>query len=431
MNFDAPQTTMSMPRVIKTEAQYQEYLREAEALAAEDPHPSSADGERLELLSVLIENYETERTSVCYPSPLDAILFRMEQQGLQQKDLTPYLGCKSKVSEVLSGQRSLSLNMIRKLSNGLGIPAEVLIQEPKAKPHTKGGAVTPELGGDQLQLYPVKEMLRRGWLGELTARDAGSLQGALQAFLDSVTGEGIGPAFCRRATHFGGDVSTDQYAINAWVARVLVKSRDHRESVGRFIMPRDALDFLTPIAKLSGLDAGPMLAMEYLRKRGIVLVIEPHLPRTRLDGAAVLDRDRTPVVGMTLRYDRVDNFWFTLMHELAHVVRHIHSTGDLYMDNTYDGPEEVEQEREADFLAQEALVPRSKWRRSRAYRTHTVDAIAELANELGIHPAIVAGRIQRDTGNYRKFSRLVHDSKIRRHFPEFALDNRLGKRDEQ
>ena len=82
------------------------------------------------------------------------------------------------------------------------------------------------------------------------------------------------------------------------------------------------LSFMREVARLSILDEGPRLAGEFLQKYGIRLVIEPHLPGTFLDGAAMHALDGGPIIALTLRYDRIDNFWFSLMHELAHVARH-------------------------------------------------------------------------------------------------------------
>ncbi len=110
--------------VIKTDAQYREYLSEIEQLIALDPEPSSPEGKHLELLALLVETYEKERYRIPLPNPIDAILFRLEQKGLQQKDLVPIIGSKGRVSEVLSGKRRLTIPMVRKLSAQLEIPAQ-------------------------------------------------------------------------------------------------------------------------------------------------------------------------------------------------------------------------------------------------------------------------------------------------------------------
>jgi HTH-type transcriptional regulator/antitoxin HigA len=121
------------PKIIRNEADYEAALGRIEALMENDPEPTSPEGEELELLCMLVERYEEKEFPMDLPDPISAIRFRMEQQGLKAKDLVPYIGSAPKVSEVLSGSRPLSLTMIRKLVNGLGIPAEVLLKEPGAQ----------------------------------------------------------------------------------------------------------------------------------------------------------------------------------------------------------------------------------------------------------------------------------------------------------
>ena len=118
------------PKIIRTEADYQATLQRIGKLMDGDPEPDSAAGEELALLGLLVENYEDEKFPIDLPDPVSAIKFRIEQQGLKKKDLIPYLGSASKVSEVLSGRRGLSMTMVRNLVS-LGIPAEVLIGIPK------------------------------------------------------------------------------------------------------------------------------------------------------------------------------------------------------------------------------------------------------------------------------------------------------------
>ena len=118
------------PRIIKTKAQHREALAEVERLAMDDPRLGTRDGDRLELLAKLVEDYEKERFPFARPDALSAIRFRMEERGLRQKDLAPVLGGKNRVSEVLSGKRALTLGMVRSLNHSLGIPTELLVREP-------------------------------------------------------------------------------------------------------------------------------------------------------------------------------------------------------------------------------------------------------------------------------------------------------------
>lgn len=119
-------------RIIKTDEQHRRYLEEARRLARGDPAPNSNEGARLELLAKLIDDYERDRSSFRKPDPIDAIIFRMEEQGLRQADIAGIVGGKSRVSEILSRKRPLTLSMVRALHRKLGIPSEILIREPSA-----------------------------------------------------------------------------------------------------------------------------------------------------------------------------------------------------------------------------------------------------------------------------------------------------------
>lgn len=112
---------------IRSEAAHASAVREIERLW--NAKPGTPDGNRLDVLIVLVDAYEEEHHRIDPPDPIDATLFRMEQQGLTRKDLEPLIGSRARVSEVLSGKRALTIDMIRRLHEGLGIPAEVLIRE--------------------------------------------------------------------------------------------------------------------------------------------------------------------------------------------------------------------------------------------------------------------------------------------------------------
>lgn len=114
-------------RPIRTEADYEAVLEEIDTLL--DAKEGSLQEERLELLSILIEVWEDAHYPIGSPDPIEAIEFMMAQNGLTRKDLEPFIGPRSRVADVLNRQRPLSLKMIRKLHDGLGIPAEILIRE--------------------------------------------------------------------------------------------------------------------------------------------------------------------------------------------------------------------------------------------------------------------------------------------------------------
>lgn len=116
-------------KILKTREEYRAALARVESLM--DAAPGSPEEQELDLWALLIERYEQEQFPIEEPDPIEAIKFRMDQLGLRRKDLESYIGPKSKVSEVMNRKRSLSLSMIRALHSRLGIPAEVLVQEPK------------------------------------------------------------------------------------------------------------------------------------------------------------------------------------------------------------------------------------------------------------------------------------------------------------
>src|SRR6266404_3193946 len=134
------------PKVIKTEAEYDAALERIDELF--DAKPGTSEGDELELLGTLVEVYEKQNFPIAPPDARSAIRFRMEQQGLKAKDLIPFIGSASKVSEVLSGRRDLSVAMIRRLVEGLGIPAKALLKEPETK-----------IDLAEAQKFPIEEMV--------------------------------------------------------------------------------------------------------------------------------------------------------------------------------------------------------------------------------------------------------------------------------
>ena len=111
---------------IKTDADYQAALKAIERLF--DAEPNTIEGDLLEVLVMLVEAYESEHYPIPSPDPIEALEYHMESRGLSRRDLEPYIGSRPRVSEVLNRKRRLTLNMIRRLEAGLGIPAEILIQ---------------------------------------------------------------------------------------------------------------------------------------------------------------------------------------------------------------------------------------------------------------------------------------------------------------
>jgi HTH-type transcriptional regulator/antitoxin HigA len=395
------------PRIIKTDDEYRTYLAEVERLVMADPNTDTADGRRLELLAMLVEDYERQKFAINTPDPIDAIVFRMEQQGLRQKDIAPLLGGKNRASEVLSRKRPLTLPMIRALHESLDIPSELLIREPVAEYET-----SEEVHEDQV---PLNLLIKRGWLdAKLTVRDL------IRGFEASTAA----PVRLRHTATYGANSRTNRTHVWLWLSRVrqigdaqsLVHSRFRREELNA--------ELIRYVTRLSFMEKGPRLAKEFLQENGIVMVVEPHLPRTHLDGAALLASSGTPIVAVSLREDRTDNFWFTLTHELVHAWKHLDSDAHrtIVDENIDKHGDEDEIEKEANDIAADILIPLGVWRRSEAFRDPSPAAIRSLAKELHISPAIVAGRIRFERKNYAQFSKLVGYRKVRSQFPEIRWE---------
>lgn len=399
-------------KVIHTEPQYHDYLEQLQSLMSKETL-SRLESDRLELLTVLLESYENSKYPVEAPDPIDAILFRMQEKGLKQADLIPYFGTSSRVSEILSRKRPLTVQMIRALALGLGISADTLVGLSMPDVPAKSASV-------DWSKFPIKEMMKRGWVKELTGKSSDAVENLVKTFI-AEAGLQFGTASFRRSLYGEAQSPTTKYALYAWLAKVMQTARSKRRALGKFDEKALSADFLRKLAQLSWSDHGPVLAVEYLEKHGIAVVFEPHLKGTQLDGAALKDANGSPIIGLTLRHDRLDNFWFTLMHEVVHLWRHV-VNDEVFVDDL-DVTSEDRREAEANRLAREAFIPRLIWKRSEAFMSPSKESIDRLSRELRIHPAIIAGRIRREVGNYQRFSDMVGNHEVRSMFPREIVEH--------
>jgi HTH-type transcriptional regulator/antitoxin HigA len=383
---------------IKSEADHAAILEEIEKLIGADPAPNTPEADRLNLLGLIASDYEARVFPTQVPDAVDAIRFRMEQQDLAPRDLIPYIGSRSKVSEVLSRKRPLTLPMVRALHERLHIPAQALIHQAEL--------LEPE--EPDWTRFPIRDMAARGWI-------AGSLT-SLQRFFAQLPRTLETEILCRRTVHIRSARKMDLYALKAWTARVIIEAK--KRNGPRFVKGSVTSQLMTQIAQLSTRSDGPKAALEFLFCQGISVIIVPHLPRTYLDGAAILLIKDHPIIGLTIRYDRLDNFWFTLLHELAHIALHLESEEKQFIDDLDVAPKDDQKESEADQLAGETLIPRAHWTKSPASKIRSPAAASYLAKELRIHPAIVAGRMRHHWKAFRLLNKVVGHHEVRKCFPE-------------
>lgn len=402
-------------KLIKTEKDYELALARIEKLM--DSKPGTPEFDELELLSTLVEIYEDEHFPIGMPDPVSAIKFRMEQLGLNQKGLVPFIGSRSKVSEVLNRKRPLTLSMMRSLHKELGIPAGVLLQEP--------GSSFPESIPDlEWTKFPIIEMAKKGWIPKIEGIE-GRAEELIRNLIDQAGGlQAVSVCLFRKGRSTRENSKNDIYALKAWCLKVLaLAAKNPLDTV--YQKGTVNITFLRDVSKLSYFKNGSLLAKEYLEKHGIHLVVLPHLSKTYLDGAAILLPSGRPVIGLTLRYDRLDNFWFCLLHELAHVAKHL-SLGkneiiidDLDLRGLQSTPEDV-QEQEADKIAQEALIPNKFWKSFKVTGTIKSRQVLALAVKLKIHPAVIAGRIRFEQNNYKILSRFIGNKEVRKQFSDIT-----------
>jgi HTH-type transcriptional regulator/antitoxin HigA len=372
----------------------QEHSEALEAVSRLIDRTDEASVDRLLVYEALINQWERNRFQIEAPTPAEAIKFRMEQLGLQRRDLIPYFGTKSRVSEILNGQRQPTVDQIRALKRHLGIPADSLIgaarHEPSQRPSTASAAAVQRLRalGVLKSREPVEDLIAR----------ASQIAPAV--------------AMLRKTRTDRTNAKTDLGALEAWCAAVLIRAES--EPLPKKRITRRGRSAARALAKLSALPDGPAQAKEFLRGLGVVLVILEHLPGTYLDGAAICRGDGAPVIALTLRHDRIDNFWFTLLHEFAHVCCHLGDGTRVIVDDL-DVSSSDEIEAEADQFARDALVPPKIWANCASAEVGTTE-IEKAAHEAGVHPAIVAGRWRWENGDYRRFAKLLGHGEVRKHF---------------
>ncbi|PLU62898.1 hypothetical protein BMJ22_29870 [Sinorhizobium medicae] len=262
-------------------------------------------------------------------------------------------------------------------------------------------------------------MAKRGWIRSVASAKskAEELIGELIASAGGM--KAVPMPLCRRNDAMRQNAKTDTYALLAWCLKALAASRVQKLT-GTYNRGSVTLEALKDLAKLSAREDGPRRAKETLSKWGIHLVCVSHLPKTYLDGAALrtVEDGGAPVVALTLRYDRIDNFWFSLLHELAHVGRHFNGEIEAFVDDfsLREAPSRNEdiRESEADEWAEEALIPRELWATAGLKSHASYSGIIAFSQRIGVHPAIVAGRVRHQTRNFRAFAPLLGTGEVRR-----------------
>jgi len=331
-------------------------------------------------------------------APGDFIREEIEARGWTQKELAGILGRPLQtVNQIINGKKEVTPATAIALGEAFGTSAELWLNLESAyrlanveRPSSDEIARRARLRS----VAPVQELIDRGWIEERSS--IGELEEQVCKFLDieSLT-ETPRLLIAARRSGVRDDFSPSQVA---WACRA--KHVASTMAVPTFDYEQFT-DLLPNLSRFSSSEEKMRQLRPTLTNLGLRLVVVPHLRNTRIDGAMFWLAPDSPVVCLSLRYDRIDSFWFTLMHELAHVCQG-HAEGLEYLDSQLTGKEaqptnsKAPCERNADRLAGDWLVPADALkrfiRRTKPYYSRA--AVCTFADELGIHPGIVVGRLQ-------------------------------------
>lgn len=351
--------------------------------------------------------------------PGELLQEELEARDWTQADFAAIVGRPVQVvNEIVAGKKAITPETAIAFSRALGTSAEYWLNLESAYRLDlvrDGGAGANDIER-RASIYskaPVKELLKRGWIDVPDPNNLDRLEREVCRFLDiaSIDAEPpIAHAFAARKSRFEEPHTTTQIA---WATRVKQMAR----AITR-VAPYSKEALESCIAELPRHSVSDELVAEVPRmlgRLGVRFVVVPHLAGTRIDGATMWLDEVSPVVAVSLRFDRMDWFWFTLMHELAHLLRGDGMTS-VVLDAQLVGKDaertenKSEMEKAADRMAEEWLIPRRTLEafilRVKPY--YSRDAVISFAAEVGVHPSIVVGRLQyKDEIPYTHFRNML------------------------
>jgi HTH-type transcriptional regulator/antitoxin HigA len=335
--------------------------------------------------------------------PLTLIQARIAQ-GLTQTDLAQKLDMKPQQIQRYESSLYMGASLARliEVSQILGVKVSGTFEGS-----SRTDAIISWGKADDLiwQKFPTKEMRKRRWI--LPSKGVDEIQ-ATKSFFIKAAGPQFASALHRKKIHSGN--APNELALLAWQARILQLAKEISPSTSTF---RHDDTWLSELIKLTTDPKGPRKAIDLLKANGIIVVIEKHLPGTYLDGAAMIDQNGNPIIGLTLRHDRLDNFWFVLLHEVGHIYLHLFNgyQFDFFDEEGTSSKDNIE--IEADRFALDKLIPPAEWTRCMSRFALTNQAVLLDAERLTIAPSIIAGRIRQERGNYTILSDLVGNGQVR------------------
>ncbi len=365
----------------------------------------------------------TNVSHVAVEPPGVLIKLELDARNWSQRDLAFILGqTEQQLNPLLSGKRSITPDMARLLGDAFGTSPQFFLnlqniydlqnaKEPDPAVKTRAGLQSH---------FPVRDMIRRGWIKD---GEASLLQLQMNRFFEMANDDAFGEvAFAAKRTHYD---ETPPHQL-AWVFRVRQLARQIKVS------PYSPEKLVALLPKLRGLMIDPEAVSsvpKLLADCGVRLVVVEVLPNAKIDGVCTwLDED-SPVIGLSTLYDRLDNFWFVLRHEIEHVLRGHGKLSIGIVDNlTGDGAEATEDEEEqvANAAAADFCIPSAKMASfyARKYPYFSERDVVGFAALMAVHPAIVVGQLQRRLKRYDYLRK--YQVPARRHLVENAISDGWG-----
>jgi len=411
---------MSSSSIVSTDRQAREIEAEidkiSQALSTEHTLKSIIDGLPREViegirrslitekreLSAMLEAYSQAKNGNVEPIKQragtdlgDVLIVARIAQGWTQKDLARKLGLQEQAIQRWEAERyrSISLAGYMKVACALSLNFSVDYLAHEAFKWMP----TYEINPAEAQKI-LKHAREYGWLDEPNSDEKG-IKRLIQYVSEHVSKHGT-PSLLR--TGINVKDYSESWVLLSWKAHVTRRAEEIIKHEKFKYRPLD-LSWLKQLPKLSQTADGPLQAQALLKQHGIILIIESNIPGMGVDGASFLV-DEIPVIGLTLHKDTIDNFWFTLLHEIGHVILHYRTglASGFFDDVDHDTVDEFEQE--ANKFASNLLIPEEIWTRSPARIAKTSAPIENLAKQLGIAPAIIYGRIRFERKDYTTFS---------------------------
>lgn len=362
------------------------------------------------------------------PVPGQFIQEELDARGWTQRDLAFILDMEeTALNKIIRGKTSISLETSKALAIAFTVDPDFFANLQKAYDLAHSPAADPAIArrASLQSEFPVREMIKRGWLQNM---EVSNLEIQLKRFLGANDNNDISQIrHAARKTNSGEPADNTQLV---WLHRVVQIAQEMK---CKPYSPRSLNEAKNKLAALMSQPEGVQKVPQILAEAGVRFVIVEGLPGGKIDGVCIwLDPDK-PVIAMSLRYDRIDNFWFVLWHELAHVLNgHGRNESawiidvDLVGERASDSATNSQQEREANRAAAEWCIPQHEMASFVSRRQFFAERdVLAFAKAMKVHPGIVVGQIQKRTERWDLLRK--HLVKVREYLMPTAMVDGWGR----